>query len=334
MKFLVYILLLFFAKVSFAQNEGKKEVFTQIETMPEFPGGPSEMMRFIQKNIQLPESSKEIDNIGKVFLKFVVNADGKVSDVIVLKSSGCELCDKEGIRVISIMPLWKPGTQNGKTVPVFFNLPINFSMKDTWKVVNSRSPNHIFSPIFKGGTEDMLKFIDKNKVYPKALKEKGVIGETIVKFLVDSTGKISHAIVRQSSGYVDLDNEALRVVSIMPNWIPAIEDGKRLNRYCDLPISFGKNSKIIELRKNQYDLSNKYFNDGMKEFQTNNIIAAKENYKKAYELNCYHSDALYNLGVSYFKLNQKDSACVCWNELKTNFAKQEADELIKKFCLN
>jgi TonB family protein len=106
------------------------ERFTVVETMPEFPGGPMEMMKFIQKNLNLPLVAKEAGLKGKCFLRFVINADGHVSDIEVLKGvTGCSECDKEAKRVVSIMPVWKPGTQNGKPVPVFFNLPINFQLR-------------------------------------------------------------------------------------------------------------------------------------------------------------------------------------------------------------
>ncbi|MCD6066117.1 MAG: energy transducer TonB [Bacteroidetes bacterium] len=72
----------------------------------------------------MPKKSKG----GKAFIKFVIDVDGKVKDIRVLKSSGDELLDKEAMRVIEIMPPWTPGKQNGKPVPVYFNLPINFKV--------------------------------------------------------------------------------------------------------------------------------------------------------------------------------------------------------------
>lgn len=111
-------------------EEKAPEIFTVVEEMPEFPGGPMEMMKYIQKNIQYPQMAKEAGLSGKCFLKFVVNGNGNISDVQVLKGvPGCQECDKEAIRVVKSMPNWKPGKQNGRSVPVFFNLPINFQLK-------------------------------------------------------------------------------------------------------------------------------------------------------------------------------------------------------------
>ncbi len=111
-------------------EEKAPEIFTVVEEMPEFPGGPMEMMKYIQKNIQYPQMAKEAGLSGKCFLKFVVNGNGNISDVTVLKGvPGCSECDKEAIRVVKSMPNWKPGKQNGRSVPVYFNLPINFQLK-------------------------------------------------------------------------------------------------------------------------------------------------------------------------------------------------------------
>ncbi len=111
-------------------EEKAPEIFTVVEEMPEFPGGPQEMMKYIQKNIQYPQMAKEAGLSGKCFLKFVVNGNGNITDVQVLKGvPGCQECDKEAIRVVKSMPNWKAGKQNGRSVPVFFNLPINFQLR-------------------------------------------------------------------------------------------------------------------------------------------------------------------------------------------------------------
>lgn len=106
------------------------EVYTVVQEMPEFPGGPMEMMKFIQKTIRYPKSALEKGASGKCFLKFVVNANGSLSDIQVIKGvERCPECDAEAIRTVQMMPLWKPGKQNGKPVNVFFNLPIGFHLR-------------------------------------------------------------------------------------------------------------------------------------------------------------------------------------------------------------
>jgi len=108
----------------------QRDVFTTVQEMPEFPEGSMMMMKFIQKNIQYPSKAEEAGLSGKCFTKFIVEPNGEISEVFVLKGvPGCKECDEEAIRVIKSMPKWKPGKQGNKCVPVFINLPINFQLR-------------------------------------------------------------------------------------------------------------------------------------------------------------------------------------------------------------
>lgn len=108
--------------------EEKMEPFLVVEQMPDFPGGESELYKFLEQNIKYPPMARESGVTGRVFIKFVVNKDGKISDIALLRGIGAG-CDEEAIRVVKKMPAWKPGKQNGMPVPVWFTLPINFILK-------------------------------------------------------------------------------------------------------------------------------------------------------------------------------------------------------------
>ena len=111
-------------------EEKAPEIFTVVEQMPEFPGGAGEMMKYIQKNIHYPEIEKEAGITGKCFVKFVVEQDGSISNVEILKGvAGGPGCDKEAMRVIKSMPKWNIGKQNGRPVRVYFNVPISFRLQ-------------------------------------------------------------------------------------------------------------------------------------------------------------------------------------------------------------
>jgi TonB family protein len=116
------------------ENETKGKEFvtgenplTTKEQMPEFQGGQSAMMAFIQKNLQYPAMAVEDGIEGKVIVGFTINEQGAVTNTLVQKSVH-PLLDKEAIRIIKSMPLWKPGKQNGKIVSCNYNLPINFNL--------------------------------------------------------------------------------------------------------------------------------------------------------------------------------------------------------------
>jgi protein TonB len=106
----------------------EQEIFTVVESMPEFPGGAAKMMEFIAKNIKYPPMARESGIQGRVFVNFVVEPDGRVSNVKVLRGIGGG-CDEEAIRVVESMPKWTPGRQRGKAVRVSFNLPVRFTLQ-------------------------------------------------------------------------------------------------------------------------------------------------------------------------------------------------------------
>jgi len=99
------------------------------EVMPEFIGGISSLYKFLGKNIKFPPLPLENGIEAKIHVQFVVNTDGSISDIEVLNPTGYGF-DKEAIRVIKMMPNWKPGVQSGRKVRVYYIIPINFALKN------------------------------------------------------------------------------------------------------------------------------------------------------------------------------------------------------------
>ncbi len=104
------------------------EIFTVVESMPEYPGGMGALMRYLAENIKYPPLAKESGIQGRVFINFVVEPNGSISNVKVLRGIGGG-CDEEAVRVVEKMPKWKPGKQRGKNVRVSYNLPVKFTLQ-------------------------------------------------------------------------------------------------------------------------------------------------------------------------------------------------------------
>jgi outer membrane biosynthesis protein TonB len=144
------LLFLFSATISFSQKKGpkikpkedasttKKEEISpiaavdvnspeyQINKRPSFPGGVGEMFRFINKNIQKPDTIMKGGD-GKVFLWFNVSEDGSISNIKVIKEiPGCPACNDEAIRLVKLMPKWDPCIEHGKAVKTDYNFPVSF----------------------------------------------------------------------------------------------------------------------------------------------------------------------------------------------------------------
>ncbi|HEY0030298.1 MAG TPA: energy transducer TonB [Bacteroidia bacterium] len=127
-------LILFFALVSsvgLAQDATDKErPLTIAEQMPAYVGGMEKMFAFINTNLVVPDFERKPTTTGNCYVTFVVEKDGSLSNITILKSViDCPACDAEAIRVVSAMPNWIPGKQNGNVVRVQYNLPIKFVNK-------------------------------------------------------------------------------------------------------------------------------------------------------------------------------------------------------------
>ncbi|MFA5971881.1 MAG: energy transducer TonB [Lentimicrobiaceae bacterium] len=102
-------------------------VFTVVEEMPSFPGGEAERNKFLAENIVYPQQAVENGIQGTVYVSFIVNSDGKIEDVKILRGIGSG-CDEEALRVLKMMPPWHPGKQNGRTVRVRYTMPVSFKL--------------------------------------------------------------------------------------------------------------------------------------------------------------------------------------------------------------
>lgn len=106
----------------------EQEIFQIVEEMPSFPGGEAKLLEYVAKNVKYPQIARESGIKGRVFISFVVEPDGSVSNVKVLRGIGGG-CDEEAMRVVKSMPKWKPGKQRGKAVRVSYMLPVNFQLQ-------------------------------------------------------------------------------------------------------------------------------------------------------------------------------------------------------------
>lgn len=111
--------------VNTKKKSQKKKIFTTCvsETMPEFPGGNTVLMSFIQQNIQYPDP--DICITGKVIIQFIISTDGNITNAKIVRGVHPKF-DKEALRVVKLMPKWKPGTQKGKPVAMEYTIPVSF----------------------------------------------------------------------------------------------------------------------------------------------------------------------------------------------------------------
>ena len=110
------------------EEESSQQIFTVVETMPEFPGGQGALLQYLAKSIKYPVIAQENGIQGRVSCSFVVNKDGSIVDAEVIRGVDPSL-DKEALRVINSMPKWSPGKQRGKPVRVKYTVPVTFRLQ-------------------------------------------------------------------------------------------------------------------------------------------------------------------------------------------------------------
>jgi TonB family protein len=211
------------------KEEAGEDIFVVVEKMPEFPGGQEAMMQFLADSIRYPREAMEKGIQGRVICNFVVMKDGNVSDVQVVRGVD-PLIDAEAVRVLKLMPAWKPGTQRGKDVNVRFTLPVVFSLVKKEPKILIDEPKQISEAmsveaqvqphfVFPGGQKEMMRFISEKIKYPVEAQEDGLQGLVNAFFRVNGAGTITGAEVADGAeGMSTLNNEVLRIIKEMPQW--------------------------------------------------------------------------------------------------------------------
>ncbi|MBA3828902.1 MAG: energy transducer TonB [Taibaiella sp.] len=272
------------ATLSFAQTDTEK-VYTYADKMPEFKGN---LVEYFENTLVYPEDAKTKHIDGKVVVRFVVNENGKVSNATIARSVYPSL-DSEALRTISQMPFWKPGANGSNKVRVSQTLPITFKLFETndsnYALSDSNSKEWLLVdklPQFKG---TFKRYFDDMLFYPSDAKNAGIEGTVKVKFTISDSGQVSNIQILQTL-YPSLDSEAIRLMSMMPKWRPALSKGKQIQLTQILPITFKLSDTAIAYDTNRiYFYVEKYpvFEGSYMEFLKQNLrypVDARDNDKQ------------------------------------------------------
>jgi TonB family protein len=138
-------------------------IFTVVEEQPRFPGGEEARLQYMMQNLRYPAEARKEGIQGTVFVTFLVEADGSITNVRVLRGIGGG-CDEEAVRVIKEMPNWTPGRQRGQNVRVQFNMPVRFVLDGAEKKADTSGADLVREII---GPGEIVIFIDGKKVDAK-----------------------------------------------------------------------------------------------------------------------------------------------------------------------
>ena len=223
------------------QRERKK-----LDVGPSFPGGKEVLKRYMELNTHYPEEAKSAGIAGRVIIGFMIEPNGNIVNVTVLKSVH-PLLDAEAVRVISAMPRWTPGLVDGKPVRVRTRIPVTFGKTSTrhdtisTDATTSKDKEDALKthkqPSFPGGSDALKKYLSENLRYPEDAQKAGIQGNVTICFIVEEDGSISCLEIEKPL-HPSLNEEALRIVKEMPRWEPGMKKGKPVSIRYHLPIMF------------------------------------------------------------------------------------------------
>ena len=223
-----------------ACNEADPQVYEVVDQAPDFPGGKQELFSYMARETLYPEQARKLGVEGKVYVQFVVDAKGNVTDAVVKKGIGAG-CDAVALQVVQNMPRWEPGMLKGDAVATKMVLPISFQLQSDEEQV-SQGADGVFDvvenpPAYPGGEKALYSYLSEEMKYPESSRQQGVEGRVYVQFIVDSYGDVTEAKVVKGE-HEALNAEALRVVQNMPAWQPGTQAGTPVKVKMVMPVTF------------------------------------------------------------------------------------------------
>lgn len=195
-------------------------VYNAVETQPTFPGGDEGLATFLIHNVKYPAIAKENGVQGKVYLRYIVEPDGSLSNMKIVREPGSGLGD-EAVRVLNLSPKWNPGIQKGQKVRVQFTMPINFSLTD-----DDNEPKNV---------GEFYKHIQNHVRYPVAAKDLNIQGRVFVSFTISADKKIQDLVDLRAPDK-SLGDEVIRILSSYNDY-----SEWKTNTVYTLPVNFNIN---------------------------------------------------------------------------------------------
>ena len=250
--FILCVSLLFVSVSTQAQQTADTNVHYAFDKKPEFPGGNQAMLKFIATHIRYPEEARNQGITGNVYVSFVVEPDGSLSHVKILKGLGYG-CNAEVKRVILLMPKWHPGLVKEKPVRSYVAQAVSFRIKPLEKV---EPDDKIYTkvdslPTFAVGKQGVEHFLISRLWYPKRTVKRNVVDTVYVSFIIEKDNRITHIkLMKPKPHMTAYDYEASRVVSLLPVVRPALLDNKPVRCRLYVPVVF--DHKDVHLNGGQY----------------------------------------------------------------------------------
>ncbi len=329
----IFATLLFLnTNLAFAQTPVDTTLYKVVEEMPRFPGcenpdstmeskqrcAERRLLEFVNQNIEYPLEARQKGFEGTVVVSFVVEKDGSLSQITILRNveGGC---GDEAVRVVNLMNIaglrWAPGKKDGQPVRVQFNLPVKFKLEEALPYVFIRGDTvytEFDKPLeYLGGTQALSDYLGKSIKYPASGTEKCLIGEIDIQILVypNADVRISQMTDYQDLGFDFWFEAAYAASGTLGKWQPVEYEGRKVASAYDLTVSFVPTAASCKTRIDNYTKANQLADEGEKMYNEGNQDDGIAKISEALALFPDHAAFLFMRGQAYLNQNKFAEAC-------------------------
>lgn len=299
----------FFTSQLYAQGAIDTTIYSMAEQMPQYPGGNDSLLREIAARVDYPVQCSDSNIQGKVYLRFVVNTDGSISELQAVKSPH-PLLSAAAMEATRGLKKFAPGMQQGKPVRVWCSVPVSFKVK-TFADKTEQNDSAIISirEYFQGGADAFDAFIKKNLSYPTVADSLKLEALILIKCKFDSTLKVlPHKIMNDPDSI--FSKEVLRLLELMPAFNDSIKKINRPSTSLLLAIPFSIYQLALATESMHFTFTRgelvqeSYYNLGVRMFRNRSYNDAVKAFTDAITLNPRDADAFYNRGMVKIILSQ------------------------------
>lgn len=330
-------------------------IYQVAEEMPRFPGcenldttlqvkqqcAQASLLNFIYQNVRYPEEARLGGIEGTVVLRFVVEPDGLISNLEVLKDIGGG-CAEEALRVVGAMNevgvRWTPGKSGGNSIRVYQTLPIKFKLEEPLPYVLS-GRDTIYTMLddtlaFQGGHEALMAFIKEKLIYPAAGEDSCLVGDMMVELLVQPTGRLRVLNVDDYNNLgFDFQFEAIRAsTSTMGKWTPARYQDRGVPTVYDIPVLFEPKSAGCAGRVRDFERASLLADEGIVLYNSGEKEEGFKKLTEAIDLFPGHANFRYLRGQAYLNEKEMEKACEDLTIASKTLTMSFLDNLLPLIC--
>lgn len=343
----LFFLLIFFATCAGATGQGVADttIHTVAESFPIpllrrcapelHPGWPedsirrcaeSELLSLLAQNIRYPEAARQANIQGVVATSFIVEKDGRMTDVKVLKDIGGG-CGEEAVRVLKALGeaglRWQPALIKNEAVRMRQVLPLRFRLEEEKPYYLSETGDSIYvdldsAPVFLGGLDSLASFAVNRLEYPDNWLDSCKTGIIEMALVVQSNGNvlIGNQLDYNNLG-LDFQFQAIRLANrTAGQWTPALYEGRRVSTTFPMRVLFKSSEEHCATANDRFDRAMILADEGAALYEQNQNEAAIAKWTEALRLHPDNTELLYYRGAALLALNRRDEACEDWNRVK------------------